>query len=304
MTFVRRACLAAAAALALVLTAAAASPLVPARHRAGLAVAPAGAWPGGPIVRARLPHALARAAAAVQPPVSSISSLESLNWAGYAASRSGVRFDFVQATFFVPYLTCSKALGQTLSSDWVGLDGFVGGSDSVEQGGIGADCSSGAKASYYAWWEMYPEPETKATLSVRPGDSVTAAVSYDSAHKDFRITLTNNTGGGRFSVTRGCPAVKVGKRALTCLRSSAEVISEAPATGTSAGKLVIARLSDYGAVSFGGVAITDGSGQRGTLVSGHWGTTSIAQVRSSGAIVAVPTATQAATFDNYWLRVN
>jgi Peptidase A4 family len=58
----------------------------------------------------------------------------------------------------VPYVTCSKAVGQTLSSDWVGLDGFVGKPETVEQSGIGADCGAAGKASYYAWWETYPEP--------------------------------------------------------------------------------------------------------------------------------------------------
>jgi hypothetical protein len=184
------------------------------------------------------------------------------------------------------------------------LDGFVGKPDSVEQGGIGADCSTAGRATYYAWWEMFPEPETRATLSVRPGDSVTAAVSYDAARKDFRITLIDNTSGGRFSVTRRCPAVKINKKAVTCPRNSAEAISEAPATGTSVQKVVIAHLSDYDAVSFGGIAIADASGRRGTLVSAHWNTTKIIQLRSSGAIVALPTPTQASTFDNYWLREN
>ncbi len=300
MTSARRACLAAVVTAALVLTAAGGGHLVPAQHRGQWAAPPATAWPGGPIVRVSLPHA----AAAAEPAVSNISSLGSLNWAGYAVNRTGVRFDSVQATFFVPYLTCSKALGLTLSSDWAGLDGFVGKPDSVEQGGVGADCSAAGKATYYAWWEMFPEPATKAALIVRAGNSITAVVSYDPAHKDFRITLTDNTTGGRFSVTRSCPDVKINKKAVTCPRSSAEVISEAPATGTSAQKVVIAHLSDYDAVSFGVVAIGDASGQRGALVSGHWSTTRIIQLRSSGAIVALPTATQAATFDNYWLREN
>ncbi len=302
MSLARRACLAALVTTALAVPAGAGGHLVPARNRLELAHPPTTAYPGAPIVRVSLPHMLARAAA--EPAVSSISSLGSLNWAGYAVSGRDLRFSVVQATFFVPYLTCAKAIGQTLSSDWVGFDGFVGKPDSVEQGGIGADCTAAGKATYYAWWETYPEPETRAALSVRPGDSVTAVVSYNTKHKDFRIMLVDNTRGGRFSVTRGCPAVKIDKRTVTCPRNSAEVISEAPATGTSAGKLAIARLSDYDAVSFVGVAITDASGQRGTLVSAHWSTTKIIQLRSSGAIVALPTATEAATFDNYWLRAN
>jgi Peptidase A4 family len=301
MTSVRRACLAAIAAAALVLTAAAAGRPVPARDPDASVPAAAAVRPG-PIVPVSLPHGLA--AAAGLHAVSNIGSEGSANWAGYAVTGRGGRFNALRATFFVPYLTCTKALGQTLSSDWVGFDGFTSKPDSVEQGGIGADCSTSAKASYYAWWEMYPEPETRISVRVRPGDSVTATISYDTADKDFRITLADNTTGGHFAVTRKCPDVKIGKRSLICPRNSAEVISEAPATGSSSQNAVIAHLSDYDAVSFGAISITNSAGRRGALVSSHWSTTKIIQLRPSGAIVALPTPIQGGTFDNYWLREN
>jgi hypothetical protein len=293
---------------ALVLAAVAATRLVPLRGHE-TAASPAGAawpaaqWPGAPIVRAPLPRALT-ARAQIAATVRNITTAGSLNWAGYAISRHGTRFSLVRATFFVPYLTCSKARGRTLSSDWVGLDGFVGKPDSVEQGGIGADCSSAGKASYYAWWEMFPRPETRVPLKVRPGDSVTVAISYSGRHHDFQITLADATRGGHVEVTRKCPHIKIGQRYVVCPRNSAEVISEAPATGTSAHHVVIAHLSDYDAVSYAAIAITDSAGHRGTLVSPHWSTTKIIQLRSSGAVVAQPTSEQAASFDDYWLRAN
>lgn len=305
MRSVTRACAIAAAAAALVLSAVTARQHVPGHNgdaSPGTAASAATAPPGAPIVRVSLPHALT--GAATQPNVSNITSVGSLNWAGYAVSRRGGRFSSIHATFFVPYLSCLKSLGQTLSSDWVGLDGFVGKPDSVEQGGIGADCSTAGKATYYAWWEMFPLPEKKASLSVRPGDSITATISYNAAHKDFRITLADNTRGGHFAVTRRCPDVKIGARHVVCPRNSAEVITEVPATGTSK-HVVLGHLSDYRAVSFAAIAIADSSGHRGALVSSHWGTSKIIQLRASnGLVVAQPTSTEAATFDNYWLREN
>jgi hypothetical protein len=298
MTLAARACVTAIAAAALVLSAATALLLVPRPEADASPHVAATAWPGGPIVPASLPHALAAATG----PISNITSVGSLNWAGYAVSRRNSRFDSVRATFFVPYLNCAKSPGATLSSDWVGLDGFVGTPDSVEQGGIGADCSSAGKATYYAWWEMFPRAETRTSVRIRAGDSVTATVSYSPAHKDFRISLADNTRGGTFAVTRKCPDIKIGKRHLTCPRNSAEVITEAPATG-SAKHVVIAHLSDYGAVSFADLAIVSGSGHHGALVSTHWSTTKIIQLgSSSGPVVAQPTGIRAATFDTYWLR--
>jgi hypothetical protein len=99
-----------------------------------------------------------------------------------------------------------------------------------------------------------------------------------------------------------CPRVRSGGKLLHCPRNSAEVISEAPATGP---KLTIARLADYGAVSFGAIAIGDSRGAHGGIVSARWNTTRITQLRSpAGPVVARPTTTSGGTFDTYWLRAD
>jgi hypothetical protein len=272
-------------------------PPVPVRggHGAGTA-ASAPSWGGYPMVAARLPGQGA------QPAVSNITAVGSLNWAGYAVSRYGLTFRSARATFFVPYLNCAASPGKTLSAAWAGLDGFVGRPDSVEQDGIAADCSAAGRASYFAWYELYPRPEVKAPIGLAAGDSVTVSVSYDAADKDFQFTLTDNTRGTRYSVKRKCPAVRVDKRQVTCPRNSAEVVSEAPAS--MVGKhLVISALADYGAVSFAQVAISDGAGVSGSILSPYWNATKIVELKSSaGPVVARPTPTQAESFDTYWLQ--
>jgi hypothetical protein len=299
MTAASRARAIAAAIAALAVTMAVAGFMIPARNGAAQR-RPAPVWGSHPIVRTSLPGGTSSPGGTSTPALTAITSTGSLNWAGYAVNRRRTLFKSVRATFFVPYLDCSQSPGPALSSHWVGLDGFVGTADSVEQGGIAANCSAKGKASYFAWYEMFPRPQARVRIGIHAGDSVTATVSY--AKGSFRITLTDNTRGERLTIVRRCPDIKIGKRRLTCPRTSAEVISEAPASSTGH-HLVIAQLADYGAVGFAGIAIVDGTNRTGGLVSSHWNTTRITQVRSSaGIIVARPTPTQAAMFDDYWQR--
>jgi hypothetical protein len=223
-------------------------------------------------------------------------SVNSLNSAGYAVSRSRTRFRSVRATFFVPYLNCAQSRDAD-SSDWVGLDGFVGQPGSAEQAGIGADCTRGGRSSYHAWFAMYPRAQARAKVAIRGGDSVTASVSYDPADREFSLALTDNTTGGHFGVRRRCP------RGVTCPRNSAELISSAPVSRTT-GHPAIKPLADYGAVSFTAVSITDRARQQGGLRSAHWAASRIAETRQAAPfqVIARPTPIQAGTFDNYWSR--
>jgi Peptidase A4 family len=292
MTAAVRAGAIAAAITALLLMQAGASAAVPAQNRP----AARSAAPGYPDIQVPQPRAER------QPDVSNITSANSLNWAGYALSRTGVRFTAVRATFFVPYLNCAKSPGRGLSSEWVGLDGFVGHAETVEQGGIAANCSAAGKASYFGWYEMFPRAEVRASLPVTAGDSVTVSVTYDATSKDFRVSIVDNTRGSAFSVRRACPRVRVRGRLVRCLRNSAEVITEAPVVG-SGRHLVIAHLADYGAISFAGISVTDGKGARGSVLSSHWNATKIIQLGSqTGPTLARPTPIQGGSFDVYWLR--
>jgi Peptidase A4 family len=258
--------------------------------------------PGYPDVPAALPGRTGAVAGRATAATASITSVGSLNWAGYAVSRSKTRFTAVRATFFVPYLNCRLSPGSAKSSFWVGLDGYVGHPDSVEQVGVGADCSAAGEATYFGWFEMFPYAQTRVSLKVHAGDSVTASVAWIAATKDFRLKLHDNTRGGTLSRLRKCPAVKVSGKAVRCPRNSAELIAEAPASGNGS-NLVIDKLSDYGAVSFAGVSITDSAGKHGGVVSPHWNATKIIQLRQSGGpTLAQPTTVDAGDFDSYWRR--
>lgn len=219
---------------------------------------------------------------------------KSLNWAGYATTRGGKSFRLVTATFFVPYLNCAATSGtDTYSAHWVGLDGFSTKADSVEQDGIEADCvGSGKTPRYRAWYEMFPKPEIVSSIKVSSGNSITASVFYSSATRKFRLTVRDNTNHQHFSVARACAA------GVRCPRNSTEAISEAPSNNK--GELL--PLADYGAVAFSKIAITDGAGQRGGLISSHWRHTKIVQYgAASNKRIGQPTAIRDSGFANYWL---
>jgi hypothetical protein len=269
---------------------------------ARIAQLPRPATAGRPVVRdfPMIPAGPAHAASGPGAGAANITSGSSLNWAGYAVTKARVTFTSVRATFFVPYLNCPKSPGAALSSAWVGFDGFLRNARSVEQGGIAANCTAAGKATYFAWWEMFPRAEMRASLRIAPGDSITASVTFSAKTRNYKITITDNTRGARFTAQRKCPHVKAGGRLLRCPRNSAEIISEAPATGA---KLRIAHMADFGAFSFAAIAIADSRGAKGGIVSARWNATKITQLQSSsGPAVARPTTTAAGTFDTYWLR--
>jgi len=214
-------------------------------------------------------------------------NLVSGNWGGYVAQRNGVKFRYVRATFFVPYVDCASS-PSSFSGHWVGLDGA--GNATVEQDGILAACQ-GSTPVYSAWYEMFPLPPVYATITVRPGNSIVASAYYDSATGKFTLSLTDTTNGQQFSHTLGCPAQ------TQCQRLSAEVISEAPSSGAS-----ILPLSNFRAESFTDVVVTDSHGQRAGLRGSSWDTFSVTTESAGGTVVDQPTQIfRGKAFDCYWM---
>jgi peptidase A4-like protein len=240
--------------------------------------------PGGPLVTAA---GQARPASTSRP---GHAVIHSLNWAGYAANRAGTTFRHVSASSPVPYLNC-QGTTPSYSSHWVGLDGL--GSSSVEQVGIEADCT-GSAAQYYAWYEMYPKPVT-IVFPVRAGNAIQASVTYQQSTRKFVLMLRDTTNGRHLIRTLKCAA-------KACLRSSAEIISEAPSNGTGG----ILPLADYRAEGFSGSTLTTTRGRRSGLSSRYWNTYQIVGVGdSSHELEAQPTSvSQGQAFSTYWFRAS
>ena len=161
-----------------------------------------------------------------------ITNSTSTNWSGLAAT--GTTFTSVASSWIQPTASCGS--GETsYSSFWVGLDGYN--SNSVEQTGTDADCSSGAP-QYYAWYEMYPKCPvnlSSASNPVVPGDSMSASVTVGSGGK-FTLTISDSTRHWTFTTTQ-----RLNKASL----SSAEVIAEAPSSRGG-----VLPLANFGTVNF------------------------------------------------------
>jgi hypothetical protein len=145
-----------------------------------------------------LPAAAATSAAAVSNGVNhhvlshTRSAQQSTNWSGYAVTGT-----FTSATGHWTVPTVSGS-GSHYSSQWVGIDGYS--NSNLIQTGTEADVVGG-RASYAAWWEILPAAETRISMTVHPGDSMTGSVSKTSG-TTWKISLTDNTTGQTFSTSK------------------------------------------------------------------------------------------------------
>lgn len=174
------------------------------------------------------------------------SSTCSTNWSGYADNAGPVTS--VSGSWTVPTLSCPSS-GSTYVAIWVGIDGYS--SSTVEQTGVLGQCSGG-KASYSAWYEFYPSASvTISGFTVKPGDSVSASVTYASITGQFTTTITD---GGQTSTTSGTVS--------GAARSSAEWIVERPEL-CSVFRCSLSTLSNFGSTSFtsasASIGLTTGS---------------------------------------------
>jgi hypothetical protein len=198
----------------------------------------------------------------------------SANWSGYAAA--GRAFRSVSASWTQPAAHCRH--GAAYASFWVGLDGYS--SRSVEQIGTDADCR-GRAARYYGWYEMYPAPPARLGRKVRPGDKMSASVTFGAA-RTYTLVLRDRTRGWKHTITR--------KRAGLA-RSSAEVITEAP---SSAGGVV--PLADFGTVRFTATRVN------GILLRRHSPTEIVMVDRRSRRKDTTSALSRAGSFRTTWLR--
>jgi hypothetical protein len=206
-------------------------------------------------------------------------NVQSQNWSGYADNQD--TYNSVAASWIQPAVNCSAgggggggggifngllggnglgdllAAGSSASSFWVGLDGYS--SSSVEQLGADSDCN-GKTPTYYAWWEMFPNPSQVLSSSypVRPGDQMSAWVASNGSGTTFFMALKDATAGWFFGTTQNAsPGFG---------RSSAEVVAEAP---SSCSILFCSQLplSDFGQVAFANADLIDNAGNHGSLAA-------------------------------------
>jgi hypothetical protein len=197
--------------------------------------------------------AAARAASAV-----AVTQQDDSNWAGYLVASSTTTktsFSAVSGSWTQPAADCGAG-SPSHSAFWVGLGGYSG--DHLEQTGTSADCSATGQASYSAWYELVPAAQVPVTMTVQPGDRISAhvAVSGDTV----TVSLADLTRHASFSkrLTMSSPTV-----------SSAEWIAEAPSRclSSSSQDCHILSLADFGSVTFTS-ASASADGRTGSITSG------------------------------------
>lgn len=179
----------------------------------------------------------------------------STNWSGYALSTPAGAVSHVAGNWIVPAVANTNS---GYSSAWVGIDGWSSGT--VEQIGTDSDYLNG-HARYYAWYEMYPAGPVNLTMTITPGDTISASVDYLGSNQ-FALSITNVTTGSTFSTTQTSSTAKL---------SSAEWIQEAPSSFTG-----VLPLANFGTINFSGANATV-SGTSG-LADNTWSGTTLYQV--------------------------
>ena len=167
------------------------------------------------------------------------SAVSSVDWSGYAVT--GATFNKVESQVTVPTVTCATAKSESLF--WVGLDGYQSTSNTVEQIGVGATCTSVNSAPhYFAWWQMFAKGSNEsfnqiANFTVEPGYVVAETVTYNPTQKNYVLQLSH--GSQSFSTTRLCAGGYV------CGRQSAEWVAERYTTEYVNGKAVYTPLAKW-----------------------------------------------------------
>ena len=214
----------------------------------------------------------------------------SRNWSGYAVETNLVTpatnaVTDVKGSWMVTTVTVTPPYS-AYSASWIGIDGYSSGT--VEQLGTESDRVNG-RAVYSAWYEMYPKKSMNiTTLGIKPGDVMTAEVSY-SAKTGFTLTMTDTTTLKTFSVSQKSGSAK---------RSSAEWIVEAPWSG---GTLP---LANFGVIPFTGASATINR-HTGTISDGLWQYDPLTMVGSTGNL-ATPSdlSSDGSAFSMQWWALN
>ena len=225
---------------------------------------------------------------------------QSGNWAGYLALPGGSTTSFKQvvADYTVPSANCNGGgvgTGDAFAYHWIGLDGW--GDGTVEQDGVAEFCEGGT-ASYYAWWEMFPNG-INLVFQVSPGDAITSRVTYDGSGI-YTLYLLDYTSGQSFNLTESCPT--------SCSNKSAEDITEGYSTGPWLGTL------DYAKEYYNAFQAINQSGTRGGIASNAWSDGAVEAIgATSGQVTSNPGALYSSTgtaggprsaFETKWSRVN
>jgi hypothetical protein len=177
-------------------------------------------------------------------------------FAGYIASADQIAsLTYVSTEFTVPVVHCEGMPAKSRATFWVGISGggINNSPNGVEQTGVTDQClKEGGDPSYYAWWEMYPDPPHNIPWRVEPGDKIRVEVadlginsSFNDVYELAVFDLTSHPAPvGRWSFIQK-------EVCNTCNDPTAEVIAEGYNYANSLGPV------NFGQVNFTHSVIDD-----------------------------------------------
>jgi Peptidase A4 family len=128
--------------------------------------------------------------------------IESENWAGYAVT-AGSPYTSASATWQIPSVTDDGVTSDTeYVLNWVGIGGFAD-QTLVQLGTEAAVLSTGA-TFYFAWYELYSADIVYVSLSVNPGDIISASLTCTAACspgqlQTWQLTISDATAGSAWT---------------------------------------------------------------------------------------------------------
>jgi Peptidase A4 family len=139
------------------------------------------------------------------------STNKSQNWSGYnqgSQEQGNKLFNAISVNWTVPTPSQHKHGQAEYSSNWVGIGGGCVDAgctvtdSTLIQTGTEQDISAKGKTSYFAWWEIIPEPETRVSLAVHSGDKMSGDIVESPAGSNmWTITLKDLTTGKSFKTS-------------------------------------------------------------------------------------------------------
>jgi hypothetical protein len=148
---------------------------------------------------------------------------------GYGVDSS--TYTSTTADWTMPSFSCTGSHKNADVAIWTGLDGLQ--SDTVEQIGATVACTDGT-ASYYGWYDLYPDAPVYFSNALSAGDVLDASVTY-AGSSTFTLTLDDVTAGWNHTVNGTLAGAA---------RSSAETGVEVPSTLTCSGSKTLASFTD------------------------------------------------------------
>jgi hypothetical protein len=170
-------------------------------------------------------------------------SLNSSNWSGYVVATNlnnpHPSVTEIGASWTVPAVSVSRT--NSFSAAWIGIGGEFDGS--LIQAGTEQDSINGV-GTYSAWYELLPNNEvTVGSLSISPGDRVTASISLsDPSTNTWSIEINDSVSGQYYRNVVYASSML-----------SAEWILERPRINN-----VLRNLADFSELKFTGCAATVG----------------------------------------------